>query len=619
MSPDNLGRVDQYLDLLFEALYPYFERTLQGAFGPDWQARVLEKFSDFDRMDEDWRQDHRAVFNVIVHRTFWEGAFEGSLRPDDRTRIRELLSTANKSAHKQRHAISTVVVYRTLDNVREILKSIGVEADVKEGLRPQDETKLLREILAEVEGAPASVSRAGISQSTAKIRSVRRGTAGQSVADASLVPRDPPPERSQSASSAVEAHPALALARQLLRLDKAGRDPKTRARAAEELAGLGASLNRADPSLAAELRAKDEKTRLDKATQALPRIKAAAVRALVEALEDDDLDVKRIAVRDLKETGSADQRATATLTALLEHTDSGLSSEAAIALTVIRNGVAPLVAILESKNCADPVWRERHVRYYAIVSLAQLLTTAGPKPPAEEALRAVPGLTEAVQDRDPDVRLDAVKVLGQIRSAPASSIPALCSALRGDPDRDVRWAAALALGEYGGVAALVVPELLAALAEADVQVRTGAAAALGSVGPKAVAAVPDLITALDDPDEHLQQRAKGALIKIGWKPDPSDPKDAAILARPCWTVADKLGLLSQGRPEAVAFRRPVAVAVPVPRALTAEQREARERTLVEARAREEEDRRRVEAAVAAWRAARGPDKELRSTRDANPG
>jgi HEAT repeat protein len=627
MSPDNLGRVDQYLDLLFEALYPYFERTLQGAFGPDWQARVLEKFSDFDRMDEDWRQDHRAVFNVIVHSTFWDRAFQGSLRPDDRTRVRELLSAANKSAHKQRRAISTVVVYRTLDNVREILKSIGVEAGVKEGLRPQDEIELLRHRLAELGVAeaakpsapdparpvsarsPADAPDVPISDPTANVGSLRRHRARRPGDDGSSIPGHVGAERSERIDSTPNGNPALALARQLLRLDKAGRDPKANARAgaAEELATLGPLLVHVHPVVASKLREKDPGARLRAATEALGQgLRGAAVRALVEALEDDDLDVKRIAVRDLKEIGSADERATATLTALLEHPDSALSSEAAMALTVISRGVAPLTAILESKNCNDPAWKQSEVQYYAISSLSRQLSATRPAALAQDARQALPALVKAAEDDDPDLRLSAVKVLGQIRGEPVLSLPALCSALRDDEDRDVRWAAALALGEYGEVAAPVVPELIAALGDDDVQVRVGAATALGKIGPMAITALPALIRALDDRDEQLRQCAKGALVKIGWKPDPSDPKDVAILASPCWTVKEKYNLLSPPRP-----RPAVPAPVPVRRYATAEERVAHERALVEARARQEENRRRLEAAVTAWREARQRDKELR--------
>jgi HEAT repeat protein len=628
MSPDNLGRVDQYLDLLFEALYPYFERTLLGAFGPDWQARVLEKFSDFKRMDEDWRQDHRAVFNVIVHSTFWDGAFEGSLRPDDRTRVRELLSTANKSAHKQRHAISTVVVYRTLDNVREILKSIGVKAGVKEGLRPQDEIKLLRHRLAELGVAedakpsatdptrpvsartPADAPDVLISDSTADVGSLRRHRARRPGGDGSSIPGHVGAERSDKIDSTPNGNPALALARQLLRLDKAGRDPKANARAgaAEELATLGPLLVHVHPVVASNLREKDPGARLRAAAAALGQgLQGAAVRALIDALEDADLDVKKSAVQELRAIGFAAHPAAATLVPFLEHPDSALSSEAAMALTVISSGVAPLTAILESKNCNDPAWKHSEVQYYAIASLSRQLASLGrPTALAQEARQALPALVKAAEDDDPDLRLSAVKVLGQIQGEPVLTLPALCSALRDDKDRDVRWAAALALGEYGEVAAPVVPELIGALADDDVQVRVGAATALGKIGPKAITALPALIRALDDRYEQLQQCAKGALVKIGWKPDPSDPKDVAILASPCWTVKEKNDLL---RPP--PLRPAVPALVPARRYATAEERETHERALVEARARQEENRRRLEAAVTAWREAGQRGKELR--------
>jgi HEAT repeat protein len=625
MSEQNLPKilVDKYLLRFRDAFSPYVENTLRTPDGAAWRSDLLEKLPKARK----WTQDPYALLSTM--NKVWDAAFRNSHDPEDSARIWELLKIRNKSAHRI-EAISAIDAIRTLDNVRRLRLAIGVQ----DGVDKQDEIELLRHRLAElgvVEAAkpsapdparpvsarsPADAPDVPISDSTANVGSLRRHRARRPGGDRSSMPGHVGAERSERIDSTPNGNPALALARQLLRLDKAGRDPKANARAgaAEELATLGPLLVHVHPVVASKLREKDPGARLRAATEALGQgLQAAAVRALVEALEDDDLDVKRIAVRDLKEIGSADQRATATLTALLEHPDSALSSEAAMALTVISRGVAPLTAILESKNCSDPAWKQSEVQYYAIASLSRQLSATGrPAALAQEASQALPALVKAAENDDPDLRLSAVKVLGQIQGEPVLSLPTLCSALCDDKDRDVRWAAALALGEYGEVAAPVVPELIAALADDDVQVRVGAATALGKIGPKAITALPALIRALDDRDEQLQQCAKGVLVKIGWKPDSSDPKDVAILASPRWTVKEKNDLLSPPRP-----RPAVPALVPVRRYATAEEREAHERARVESRARQEENRRRLEAAVTAWREASQRDKELRDEPAAN--
>ncbi len=71
------------------------------------------------------------------------------------------------------------------------------------------------------------------------------------------------------------------------------------------------------------------------------------------------------------------------------------------------------------------------------------------------------------------------------------------------------------------LAAAVVPELIAALTDADLAVRAGAARALGNVRlPPRPAAVPALVRALGDPDGSVREAAAGALLEIHGEPAP---------------------------------------------------------------------------------------------------
>jgi HEAT repeat protein len=546
----NLDRVRELETLLYEAFSPYVEQALQAAFGGDWQARALNALPEFYRRDgEDWRQDLRALFIIVLNNQFWKEVFEPSLHRDDRTRIRELRSIANKRAHttanKRAHtqtdstdSISTIVVYRTLDNVRELLTRIGAE----NGVDPRVEIELLRELLAEAELkvaglsppvlAEASSPRAGasasaaISGASADPRSLRR-RARRPGEDEAAIPNDP----AREGSSTRTEHPVLVLARKLLQLDEAGRhrDSRVRSRAVEQLAELGPSLVRAHPSLAAELRAKDKKTRLEAAARSLFWLKGTAVRVLIEALEDSDLKVRLTAIEALRKMEILSSQAAPALTGLLDHPDPRLNSAAAMALTEVSATARPLVAILSSGRRADPLWKDNEVRHYAVAALNRLLEHNRALQWTEESHAAVALLAEAATDEDADLRLSAVKALGKIRGVLPAILPALCAAL-GDSDKDVRWAAAAALGDHGDGAHPAVPALCPALADSYLQVRVAAAGSLGKIGPKAMDAIPALTAALDDSGVH--EAARYALSKIRSSTPSGSVKPSGPVMRP---------------------------------------------------------------------------------------
>ncbi len=96
----------------------------------------------------------------------------------------------------------------------------------------------------------------------------------------------------------------------------------------------------------------------------------------------------------------------------------------------------------------------------------------------------------------------------------SSRVPTLIEALK-DPDSDVGYGAAQALGRIGPEAKAAVPALIKALVDDPRNtVRSHAAQALGQIGPEAKAAVPALIEALKDENENVRNAADGALRKI---------------------------------------------------------------------------------------------------------
>ncbi|MFL5342299.1 MAG: HEAT repeat domain-containing protein [Gemmataceae bacterium] len=85
-----------------------------------------------------------------------------------------------------------------------------------------------------------------------------------------------------------------------------------------------------------------------------------------------------------------------------------------------------------------------------------------------------------------------------------------------DPDPHVRWPAARYLGSSKSSTAEIVPDLLAALDDEDLEVRLKVLWALGEIGPNAFAAGPRLVEMLKDPDEQFAYFVEVAL----WMIDP---------------------------------------------------------------------------------------------------
>lgn len=86
--------------------------------------------------------------------------------------------------------------------------------------------------------------------------------------------------------------------------------------------------------------------------------------------------------------------------------------------------------------------------------------------------------------------------------------------LLGDPDEDVRAAAAESLGLIGPAAKPAIPALIGALHDSSAEVRALAAQALGKLGVEARAAAGPLRELHDDPDESVRAAAAAALGKL---------------------------------------------------------------------------------------------------------
>lgn len=120
---------------------------------------------------------------------------------------------------------------------------------------------------------------------------------------------------------------------------------------------------------------------------------------------------------------------------------------------------------------------------------------------------AVGPLITLLDDPDEDVRWKVAIALGETED-PRAIEPLI--ALLNDPDSYVRSRAALALGTIGEPA---LPQLLDSLSSPDPAIRAAVVAALGGIGSDPV--IPPLIDSLFDPSDQVAVEAGQSLVKIG--------------------------------------------------------------------------------------------------------
>ena len=304
---------------------------------------------------------------------------------------------------------------------------------------------------------------------------------------------------------------------ELLRTQLPDDDVTIRLRAVDILAMFGADSASAVPQLVDRLRGDETSIRIA-ASQALGRIGASAVPALIGGLEDDLL--RDYAADALSRVGSS---AVPALLELQKSQDRRLRNLAGN--IIVRHGSAAVRPLQQALKSEDPQVRRRvtfalgEIGAPAVSALTEalesedaevrMLAADGLGRIGEDAKRAVSQLVVAISDNDERVRLVAVDALGAIGSEAGSASDELAATLK---ERILRARAAEALGKIGNTA---VPVLLQAINHEDSGVREAAIYAVGRAGKDNPDVVEPLVSVLMGKSETARLLAADSLGRVG--------------------------------------------------------------------------------------------------------
>jgi HEAT repeat protein len=262
---------------------------------------------------------------------------------------------------------------------------------------------------------------------------------------------------------------------------------KEKLQALQELATLGDKAAAAVPALIELLPIKNEDVRLN-AALVLGKIGTPAVEPLQKAFASPDSDVRFYAVWSLSFIGPRARGATPVLVKALKDPAPDVRRKAAYALSQVDADpalvVGPLVSALGDSD-AD-------VRQTAAASLPKM------------SKAAVPVLIESLQSDKQELRLAAIKILGEIGAPAAAAVDKLKPFLL-QPNKGAAEVAADALAGIGTPSSIAV--LTGAANDDDAKVRALAVQALHKIGAPAVPTFVDLLGA-----KHLDVRRQAASL-----------------------------------------------------------------------------------------------------------
>lgn len=285
--------------------------------------------------------------------------------------------------------------------------------------------------------------------------------------------------------------------------------------------------------------------------------KKEIIQALINNLNDEDLDVRRKAIDGLRNLGSEAKAAVPVFVKLLHsdpnsnvHADPNPHIRAGAVLALGKIGMCTkevIEVLLSALNDND-----NFVRSFAILSLL------GIKAPPKEIGSYI--VSKLHPNNDRMVRKDAADALGKIgKDLQDVAVPALINTLKNDPYKDVCISAAKALGDIGVAGNDVIEALTNALN--DKEIFAAAAEALGKLGKGGKDAVSTIVKTLNDANktDFDRKEAANALGGIGAESRPA--KDALIRALKCNIEIRTEALKALGKIILNIFDYPAAEAV----------------------------------------------------------
>ncbi|WP_145262475.1 HEAT repeat domain-containing protein [Calycomorphotria hydatis] len=279
------------------------------------------------------------------------------------------------------------------------------------------------------------------------------------------------------------------------------KDPTIAVAAADALSGMG---KRAVPQLKKALSDPDSSELALISLEKIGPDAAAALPQLLKLLDSENEQIRLgafLCIANIGEVAQAD--AAAPLIAYLE--DTSRKNRSAAAYTLGKIGAESAVPVLQ-KYVNDPA--EERLPLATAYSLVML------KPDDSEYLDlALPRLISNLNAEEPFVRLEIIRLLGQLGPKAESASSALAERLS-DPEPQNRADAAIALGKIGNVSESTLTRLVKELDDQVPFVRYATTYAIGLCGDSASSAVPVLEERLSSEDFFQKATAAWALLKI---------------------------------------------------------------------------------------------------------
>ncbi len=227
----------------------------------------------------------------------------------------------------------------------------------------------------------------------------------------------------------------------------------------------------------------------------LIEIEEKVVPALIIALKDNNVEVRREVAHALGKAGERAEKATPMLIEALKDESQEVRNETVEALmSTGKVGDGKLItALVEALK--DDFWPVRHG---AVIALGTI---------SEKSAEAAPAIIEIMKNDD-ELRWDAADTLTSIGKA---AVPFLVELLQGEWT-SAHWAAAETLVHIGEQVTIAVPILMEALKTKDPDTLWQTEELLREIGERGI---PEYIKLLDDEEEHMRKNAAKKLGSLG--------------------------------------------------------------------------------------------------------